>query len=204
MPRNTLQRFTFFERLVHWTVGLSFVVLLLTGLAFSYPALYWLTELFGGGPSARALHPWAGVVFGVALVPMFVVWVRDMLFDRKDLAWLGALKHYALHEHDKVPASGKYNGGQKLFFWLQSLLGVLFVVSGVALWLPERFGSEFLLWMRFAHYLATLGGGLLLIMHVYLGTAAYPGTLRGMLDGKVSRAWARLHHPRWADEEKDS
>jgi cytochrome b subunit of formate dehydrogenase len=45
-----------------------------------------------------------------------------------------------------------------------------------------------------------MGGGLLLIVHVYLGTVAYPGTARGMIDGKVTRRWAALHHPRWRQD----
>ena len=54
---------------------------------------------------------------------------------------MAAIKHYAAHEHDKVPPAGKYNAGQKLFFWLQSLLGVVFVATGLLLWFPESFGS---------------------------------------------------------------
>ena len=38
-----LHRFSFFERIVHWVVGVSFVVLLWTGLAFAYPSLFWIT-----------------------------------------------------------------------------------------------------------------------------------------------------------------
>ena len=55
--------------------------------------------------------------------------------------------------------------------------------------------------MRLVHYLTTVFGGLLLIVHVYLGTIAYPGTLGGMLHGSVSRAWAKLHHPLWQKEQ---
>jgi formate dehydrogenase subunit gamma len=36
-----------------------------------------------------------------------------------------------------------------------------------------------------------------LVFHVYLGTAAEPGTFGSMTRGTVTRAWARLHHPRW-------
>ena len=70
-----LKRFTFFERIVHWVVGVTFVLLFLTGLAFSYPSLFWLTALLGGGPSARVLHPQVGVVFGIGLLFMFGLWV---------------------------------------------------------------------------------------------------------------------------------
>jgi formate dehydrogenase subunit gamma len=200
MSRPILQRFTYFERLVHWVVGGSFVVLLATGLAFAYPSLFWLTTFLGGGPAARVLHPQIGVVFGIGLLFMFGLWVRDMFLDRQDREWLGAIKHYAAHERDKVPPAGKYNAGQKMFFWTQSVLGIVFVGSGLLLWFPESFTAQVLNTMRLLHYLATLGGGLFLIVHVYLGTVAYPGTARSMIDGKVTPEWARLHHPRWTGE----
>jgi formate dehydrogenase subunit gamma len=53
VSRGEIQRFSFAERLVHWVVGLSFLFLLLTGLAFSHPRLFWLTTFVGGGPTAR-------------------------------------------------------------------------------------------------------------------------------------------------------
>ncbi|MFQ5704554.1 MAG: formate dehydrogenase subunit gamma [Gemmatimonadales bacterium] len=204
MRPGDLDRFTLFERLVHWLVGLSFVLLLLTGLAFSYPALYWLTSLVGGGPTARLLHPWIGMLFSVGVVLMFVLWVSDMHVNETDVKWLRAIPHYARHENHKVPPVGKYNAGQKAFFWLQSVLGVVFLVSGIPLWMPASFGSGLLTISRVVHYAAALGGGLLLILHVYLGTVGFPGTARGMLYGRVSRAWAKLHHPLWYREKTGS
>ena len=192
-----LSRFTYLERVVHWVVGGSFVALLLTGLAFSYPSLFWLTSLVGGGPAARVLHPWIGAVFGLSMVFMLSLWIRDMFLDRDDWRWLGAVKDYATQNHEKVPPAGKYNAGQKLFFWLQGLLAIVFVATGLVLWMPERFGSGLLSVARLLHFASTMGGGLLLIVHVYLGTIAYPGTARGMIDGKVTRRWAAVHHPRW-------
>lgn len=206
MRRDDLHRFTFAERVVHWVVGVTFVLLLLTGFAFSYPSLYWLTSLVGGGAAARVLHPWTGVVFTVGIVFMFALWVRDMYLSREDVTWLRAIRHYAAHQRDQVPPAGKYNAGQKLFFWVQSVLGVAFLITGMPLWLPDGFvgigpfGRGVLTWMRLLHYAAALGGGLFLIVHIYLGTVAYPGTARGMLFGKVSRGWAKLHHPLWYKE----
>ena len=40
----------------------------------------------------------------------------------------------------------------------------------------------------------------MIIGHIYLGTAAEPGTLRSMIHGTVTKDWARLHHPRWYRE----
>jgi len=208
MKRGELRRFTYAERVVHWMVGLSFVLLLFTGLAFSYPSLFWITALVGGGPAARAIHPVAGIVFSVGLVFMFFLWVKDMFFSKMDVDWMKAIRAYASHDRANVPPTGKYNAGQKTFFWVQSVLGVVLLVTGIPLWAPawggRDFSGEFLGLMRLLHFLATLGGGLFLIIHVYLGTIAYPGTLGGMLWGNVSRGWARLHHPLWEKEKAGS
>lgn len=202
-----MQRFTYVERIVHWVVGLSFLFLLLTGLAFSHPRLFWLTALAGGGATARILHPWMGVGFTAGAVAMFFLWVRDMRLDAGDREWLKAIRYYAVHDKARVPPAGKYNAGQKMFFWTMSGLGLAYVASGVPMWMPGGvlgvgpFYGGVVNAMRLVHYLATVGGGLFLIVHVYLGTVAYPGTLGAMLTGRVSSAWAKLHHPRWRGEE---
>ena len=206
MSHGGIQRFTFPERVVHWIVGLSFLFLLLTGLAFSHPRLYWLTSIVGGGATARILHPWIGVVFTLSFVAMFFLWLRDMRIDKDDAAWLRAIRHYAVHDKAKVPPAGKYNAGQKMFFWTMSALGVAYLLSGVPIWLPGGvfgigpFYGGVVNAMRLVHYLATVGGGLFLIVHVYLGSVAYPGTLGAMLHGRVTRGWAKLHHPKWEGE----
>ena len=99
---------------------------------------------------------------------------------------------------------GKYNAGQKVFFWAaRRVLAIVFVATGVlALWMPDRFGSGLLsVSLASCTTPAPMGGGLLLIVHVYLGTVAYPGTARGMIDGKVTRRWAAMHHPRWYEDQ---
>ena len=105
MKSDDLTRFNYFERIVHWVVGLTFVFVLLTGFAFSYPSLFWLTALVGGGPAARVLHPWMGLVLMVGLVLMFFIWLRDMGLKKADFDWLRAIKQYTLHRRDEVPAS---------------------------------------------------------------------------------------------------
>ncbi len=205
--RVSLRRFTYPERIVHWLVGLTFVYLLLTGLAFSHPRLFWMTLLSGGGPAARILHPWVGLLFSGSLGAMFFIWARDMGVGPEDRAWLRSVRAYATRHRDGVPPAGKYNGGQKLFFWGMTGLGLIHLLSGIPLWLPDgvvgtgAFGAGTVNGMRLVHYLTTVAGALLLIVHVYLGTVAYPGTLGAMLHGHVSRAWARLHHPLWKPDE---
>lgn len=196
-----LDRFNFLERIVHWVVGTTFVVLVLTGLAFSYPSLFWLTIFVGGGAAARVIHPWMGFFFSAALVVMFFIWIRDMWIGKADVEWLKALRQYTFHQKDQVPDTGKYNGGQKLFFWIMVVFGLAHLFTGIPLWAPEGYSAGTLSLMRFIHYLVTLPGVIFLIAHIYLGTLAFPGTARGMVWGKVSRAWAKRHHPLWKQEE---
>ena len=96
---------------------------------------------------------------------------------------MGSVRDYAARRHDKVPPAGKYNAGQKAFFWLQGALAIVFVVTGMLLWIPDWFSAGVLSLSRLFHYASALAGGLLLVVHVYLGTVAYPGTARGMIDG---------------------
>ena len=93
MARGDLVRFTFVERVVHWLVGFSLGYVLITGMAFSYPKLFWLLNLFGGAPTARWLHPWVGLVFTAGIVWMFITWARDMRITKEDRAWFCALSH---------------------------------------------------------------------------------------------------------------
>ncbi|MCB1033548.1 MAG: formate dehydrogenase subunit gamma [Acidobacteria bacterium] len=200
MASRDLVRFSYYERLVHWLVGLSFVYLLFSGLAFSHPKLFWVLNLLGGPQTARWLHPWLGLVFVAGMVLMFFSFVKDMGITQKDREWLRALPHYARLEKDKVPPSGKYNAGQKGFFWAMVVLTILYLLTGLPLWCPQIFGVGLVPVARFLHYLVTLPAALLLLLHVYLGIVLFPGTARSMLYGTVTRAWAKMHHPLWARE----
>jgi formate dehydrogenase subunit gamma len=198
-PR-TLQRYSFVERLVHWFVALTFIALLLSGLALAYPRLAWLAGLFGGGQSMRWLHPVIGAAFSVGVLAMIVLWARDCMFTAQDREWLRRVGRYAKTGHAGVD-TGRYNAGQKGYFWWAVITGLLLLVTGIPLWFPLRFDLGLLQVMRILHhllYLLALAG---FIIHVYLSTAAFPGTMSGMTSGKVTRAWAAWHHPRWFREQ---
>ena len=58
--RGSLVRYTAELRTNHWLTALGFVFAALSGLALFHPALFWLSNLFGGGPWTRVLHPFIG------------------------------------------------------------------------------------------------------------------------------------------------
>ena len=62
LPHGRVLRYPFGERLNHWIAAFSYIYLLLTGLAFWSPWLFWIAVLMGGGQISRTLHPWAGLM----------------------------------------------------------------------------------------------------------------------------------------------
>ena len=130
---SKITRFTFAERLVHWIVALSFLYAALTGLSLWSPRLYWLAYVFGGGVTVRGWHPLGGLLFVLVFSAMFVSWKRQMRLDSDDRRWLRMAHRYAAHDYAALPEAGRFNGGQKSLFWLQSVNGVLLLLSGIVL-----------------------------------------------------------------------
>ena len=184
-------------RVIHWTVAVFFVVALITGMPIWSPVFGWMAYLVGGLQVCRWLHPWAASAFFLMTLVMWVHWHRDMKLEEQDKGWLGPKLIEYLRFTGEDPNVGKYNGGQKLFFWAAILDALVLLLSGIVLWFPANFEQGLREISILAHDLGFIFFGVAIIAHVYLGTAAEPGTFSAMTRGTVSKAWARLHHPRW-------
>jgi formate dehydrogenase subunit gamma len=95
---------------------------------------------------------------------------------------------------------GKYNPGQKLFFWSVIAGAIALLVTGIVMWFPLSFSEIFREASYVIHDIAFILFFVAIVFHIYLGTIGEPGTFRSMTRGTVTRAWARLHHPRWFRE----
>ncbi len=200
LPGGRILRYTFKERFVHWIAGISYVYLLLNGLALWSPVFWWMAALLGGGPVARLTHPWVGLVFFASVLWMYRLWDKDMRITDEDRAWNKALGHYVRHEDESMPPAGRFNAGQKYLFWIMFWGGVVLLLTGLVLWF-----TEYIPWsLRFLRYisvlvhpiafLVTLAG---FIIHVYMGTAVVRGGFTSVIRGEVTEAWAKAHHPLW-------
>ncbi|MGH3003648.1 MAG: formate dehydrogenase subunit gamma [Gaiellaceae bacterium] len=194
-----VKRFSRTERLFHWLNALFFSVLFGSGLVLYLPSL---EVAVGRRGLVKDIHLWVGVAWIGALALVALAGDRRGLlrtageidrFDRDDLRWLTG---------QRPAPQGRFNAGQKLNATLTAALTVLFVVSGLLLWLGER-DTRF----RFASTVV-LHDGLffaafsLLVGHLYLAII-HPATrhaLRGMTVGTVSEEWANRHHPKWKPE----
>ena len=115
-PRD-LVRYNASERANHWVVGICFILLALSGLAFFHPALFPLTQLFGGGAWTRILHPYIGVVMALSFLVMALRFAKLNIMEPRDYEWLKNVDKMIDGDDHNMPEQGKYNGGQKLLFW---------------------------------------------------------------------------------------
>jgi formate dehydrogenase subunit gamma len=83
---------------------------------------------------------------------------------------------------------------------MAAVTGLLILLTGVVLWWPASFSQPLRSISILLHDVCFIGFFAAIVGHIYLGTAAEPGTFRSMTRGTVTKAWAKLHHPRWYRE----
>ena len=200
LPNGRVLRYSFHERLVHWMTAVSYLYLLVSGLSFWSPWLFWIAIVLGGGTVARELHPWFGILFSVGVWWMYGMWGKQMKETPADKGWWAAIGHYIRNEDDKVPPADRFNPGQKLLFWGFLVNGMLLLLTGLILWLPQYVPWNLRILRLiavFVHPVCALFTIALFIIHVYMGTALERGSFGSVIRGDVSRAWADQHHHSW-------
>ncbi|MEJ6005411.1 formate dehydrogenase subunit gamma [Paucibacter sp. AS339] len=203
-----IERFTYFERAAHWANAIAFSVLAISGLVMAF-GKFFMQPVLGGtlfGWLAYALktaHNFAGPLFAVSLLVVFITFARDNLPNRHDLTWL--LKGGGLFGEHEVP-SGRFNAGEKVLFWAGVLLlGFIVVISGLVLdqLVP---GMAYLRGdMQIAHMVHAVAAILMMALflgHIYMGTIGMKDAYKAMKTGMVDEGWAREHHELWYDDIK--
>lgn len=197
-------RWKTYERILHFTMAGLFVVLAITGLSLLFGRALLIPVLgkdaFAAYASfAKDLHNYLGPMFAVVLSVVVVLWMRHNFFNAHDIAWLkrwGGMFGKGNHPH-----AGRMNGGEKIWFWIITLVGGLVCISGFVLDFPN-FGQarETMQVASIVH--AALGAGWIAVAlgHIYIGTLGTEGALEGMTTGYVSEEWARQHHDLWLEE----
>ncbi|HWA49331.1 MAG TPA: formate dehydrogenase subunit gamma [Dongiaceae bacterium] len=198
----TVDRYTVGARINHWITAASLVLLALSGLSLFHPKLYFLTALFGGGENTRAIHPWIGVVLFFGFLGLFLRFWKANLWKREDGTWMARLRDVLASNEEKLPEVGKYNAGQKMVFWLMSVLIIILIASGLVLW-DQYFAQYTSVEQKRAavliHALAAIVIICVWIVHVYAAIWVR-GTIRAMTKGSVTGGWAWRHHRKWLKE----
>jgi formate dehydrogenase subunit gamma len=201
-----IERFNSAERMVHWTMALSFVALAVSGIILLF-GKHILMPLFGASmfswtaQAMKAVHNFIGPLFIFSLVAFFFLYVRDNIFKSYDFAWLS--KFGGLLSGNHVP-SGRFNGGEKVWFWLSIvLLGVVISASGLILLFPNWDTTrELMAEANLVHGVIAVLFMAASLGHIYIGTIGTQGALQGMREGYVDETWAKEHHSMWYDDVK--
>jgi formate dehydrogenase subunit gamma len=185
------------SRVIHWSVAVTFFVCLVSGLPIWTPVFGWMATLFGGLAVCRWLHAWAGLAFTLASLAMLLHWNSEMVMTARERSWIGPNLLRYLRDEANHAEIGKYNGGQKVFFYTSGLSALALLVSGVVMWFPLSFPQAIRVLSYLLHDFTFALFAISIVFHIYLATVAEPGTFNAMMRGTVSKAWARIHHPRW-------
>ena len=196
---KAIVRYNAAERTNHWIVAICFLLLALSGLALFHPAMFWLSNLFGGGTWTRILHPFIGIVMFIAFVLLIMrVWSDNRMSER-DWQWLKQWRDVVNNREENVPEVGRYNGGQKLLFFVLVICVLGLLLSGLVIWRPY-FAPYFPVGLaRLAatlHAICAFAMICAIIVHVYAGIWV-KGSIDAMTRGTVTPGWAWKHHRAW-------
>jgi formate dehydrogenase subunit gamma len=203
-----IERFTPFERSAHWANAIAFVSLAISGIVMAYGKFFILpiigSTLFGWLSFAlKNIHNFAGPLFAVSLVIVFVTFLKDNLPSKDDWVWIA--KGGGLFSGTEVP-SHRFNAGEKVVFWGGVLfLGLIVVGSGLVLdmlipgLIYERGTMQI---AAMIHGVAALFMMAMFIGHIYMGTVGMRGAYKAMREGYVDETWAKEHHELWYNDVK--
>jgi formate dehydrogenase subunit gamma len=203
IPEDEVQRYNFAERAYHWINAIAYTYLMLTGLALFTPLAYWLAYIFGGPAVIRYWHPWIGLIYLATIFWMHRMWKRDMQKIPEDEKWTKNIRAYAENRDELMPPQGRFNAGQKQFWWVMLYCTFILLITGIIMWIPEKMPRE-LHWVLpitvFIHSATALITIAAFIIHVYMSIWVTPGSMKAMVEGHVSTNWARTHHRLWYEK----
>jgi formate dehydrogenase subunit gamma len=203
IPEDEVQRYNFAERAYHWINAIAYTYLLLTGLAIFTPLAYWLAYVLGGPAVIRYWHPWIGLIYLATIFWMHRMWKRDMQKIPEDEKWTKNIRAYAENRDELMPPQGRFNAGQKQFWWVMLYCTFILLITGIIMWIPEKMPRE-LHWVLpitvFIHSATALITIAAFIIHVYMSIWVTPGSMKAMVEGHVSINWARTHHRLWYEK----
>ena len=208
---QTIMRFNFFERFVHWLTAACFIVLALTGLNITFGK--WLLLPYIGPETFTAISQWGKYAhnylsfpFTIGVILIFLMWFAGNLPRGVDVQWL---KQGGGIVGSKHPPAYRFNAGQKMIYWIVVLGGAAVAISGYLLMFPFWQGNiagiqvnPGIAGMQLAQVVHGIVGVLYvaaMLAHIYIGTIGMEGAFEAMGTGQVDINWAKEHHSLWVE-----
>jgi formate dehydrogenase subunit gamma len=197
-------RFNAFERFVHWMSATCFIILAISGLniTFGKPLLMPII----GEPAFAAWSQWAKYAhnylsfpFTIGVFCIFLMWIAGNIPNKVDVEWLKRGGGIVGHDH---PPAYRFNGGQKMIYWIVVLGGTAVAISGYLLMFPfYATGMQGMQLAQTVHAIIAVLFVAAMLGHIYIGTIGMEGAFEAMGEGTVDVNWAKEHHALWLEQE---
>lgn len=197
--------FSLIERISHAVAAVSWIVLVPTGVI-----MMWGSS-FGGGVFVRLIknaHGVATILFAISVLPLLVKWFKAMLPRVYDIKWLLIFGGYLSKVKRAIPA-GKFNAGQKMWYWIAIPGGLIMIATGAAMYFLDFsqpasiFGISQINLLRISAILHNILGvvcALFFLIHIYMSTLAIKGAIWSMITGYKEEEEVYVLHHYWYSE----
>lgn len=200
--------FNAIERITHAVAAVAWVVLVPTGLVMMFG------EEFGGGgfvTFCKNLHAISTVMFAIVLPYMFGKWFIRMLPAVYDARWALILGGYLSKKKRPIPA-GKFNLGQKAWFWVCTGGGFIMIITGAVMYfldssIPVANGGflgisqiDFLRASAIVHNILGAAVAVFLLVHIYMAVFCIKGAVHSIINGYKEEEEVYILHHYWYQE----
>lgn len=209
--RKKIYVFTVFHRIIHTIAAIAFILIVPTGFVLIFGST------FGGGGfvlACREIHAIATVLFIISVIPMTIMWIKEMFPTMDDVRWLMIVGGYLSKVKKPIPA-GKFNAGQKMWFWSCSFGGIIMILTGAVMYFQDfkldilvTYGIsqiDFLRANAIVHNVLGLVVAALFFTHIYMAVFAIKGAIHSIITGyKEEEEIEILHSTFYKELKKDN
>lgn len=201
--------FSLIERVSHWVAALSWVVLVPTGII-----MMWGAALGGGAfvRFAKNAHGLATILFAISVLPMLFAWFRRMLPSLYDAKWMMIMGGYLSKSKACIPA-GKFNAGQKMWYWVAIPGGLVMIATGAAMFFLDFKAVPVATWLGISqidllrisaivHSTLGVACAIFFVIHIYMTAVAIRGAIWAMVTGYKEEEEVYVLHHYWYQELK--
>lgn len=188
MPKQMVQPLPI--RIFHWVQTVLIFLLLFTGFTFTYAGWINLPTR-----SVRLFHSTPGYLLAINFLAYIYYHVMSglhsrVLFRPKDIKHVSSFIQYMTFQRASHPHYGKYNPGQKAMYTFWLFLILIMILTGIALFDPEKFGLIQRLVgglsnLRVYHYFGAVLLACTVPVHIYLALTENPAKLQAIFTGYI-------------------
>lgn len=202
-----VKAFGVLERVSHACAAISWIVLVPTGIIMMWG------DFFGGGAFVRCcknMHGLATILFAISITPMIVMWLWHMLPRFYDIKWMLIVGGYLSKKKRAIPA-GKFNAGQKAWYWVAIPGGLVMIITGAAMYFLDFqtinvagwFGIPQIKLLRISAIVHNALGvvcAVFFLVHIYMAAIAIKGAIWSMITGYKEEEEVYVLHHYWYQE----